>query len=679
MDATQAKNRIDSLIEQIEHHTRLYYVESLPIISDYDFDMLVKELEELEKRFPEFAYDYSPTKRVGGDITKKFESVQHQYPMLSLANTYSEEEIVDWVQRIKKTIPNEKNIEYVCELKYDGVAIGIRYDDGMITRAVTRGDGQRGEDITTNVKTIRSIPLKLKGTIPPHFEIRGEIFLPLEKFKKINEQRREQGEILYANPRNLTSGTLKLQNSKTVAERGLDSYVYGVYGTDLSNEGHYQTLQEIKKWGFKVPSSKQRLMEKVQSIEQIMDFIHHWDKTRHTLPFDIDGVVIKVNSYSQQKLLGFTSHSPRWATAFKFKTQRIETKLVSIDYQVGRTGAITPVANLEPVTLGGTVVKRATLHNSDQLEKWNLHHNDTVWIEKGGEIIPKIVGVNIEKRLNNTQPFIFISHCPKCNTPLVRSLGEVQHFCLNEHGCPPQITGKIEHFIARKAMNIDGLGTETVQQLYERQLVKNVADLYDLTFDQLIKLDRMGEKSANNLLQNIKQSILTPFAQVLFAIGIRYVGESVAKKLADHFLSLEKLINATIEELTLVDEIGERIAQSIIDYFEKPKNKELIERLKKVGLQFEITQTKTKKEVISHKFQGQSFVVSGVFKSFSRDELKQIIEDNGGKNSSSISQKTNFIVAGENMGPAKQKKAESLNITILSEQDFIYLLQQKES
>jgi len=674
MDVISAKNRIDSLIEEIEHHTRLYYVESSPVISDYEFDMLVKELQELESAFPQFAYAYSPTLRIGGDITKKFESVEHQYPMLSLANTYSEDEIIEWAKRIKKNIPESQQVEYVCELKYDGVAIGIRYDEGILTRALTRGDGQRGEDITTNVKTIRSIPLKLKKNVPSHFEIRGEIFLPIESFKKINEQRSEQGEMLYANPRNLASGTLKLQDSKIVAQRNLDSYVYGIYGLEEIAVGHYEILEEIKKWGFKVPSSSKRLIEKVQSIEQIMDFIHYWDVERDNLPFDIDGVVIKVNNYQHQQQLGFTSHSPRWATAFKFKTQRVETKLISIDYQVGRTGAITPVANLEPVLLGGTIVKRATLHNSDQLEKWNLHHDDTVFLEKGGEIIPKIVGVNIEKRIKDTLPFKFIINCPQCNTPLVRKKGEAQHFCPNENECPPQITSKIEHFISRKAMNIDGLGSETVLQLFENKLVRNVADLYDLTFDELIKLERMGEKSANNLLQSIKQSVKTPFAQVLFALGIRYVGETVAKKLSSHFLSLDKLSKATLEELTSVDEIGERIAQSIIYYFKKNENIQLIERLKVRGLQFNIEEQSNKKELLSNKFNGKSFVVSGVFQSFSREELKKIIEENGGKNLSSISKKTNFIVAGENMGPSKLKKANDLNITILSEQEFITLL-----
>jgi len=674
MDEAHAQAEIEALIDEIDHHTRLYYVESMPTISDYEFDMLIKKLEQLEKEFPQFSYNYSPTKRVGGDITKKFEAVQHEFPMLSLSNTYSEEEIVEWEQRIKKLIPNEEKLEYVCELKYDGVAIGIRYENGILTRAVTRGDGQWGENITPNVKTIRSIPLKLKGTVPSLIEVRGEIFMPVKKFHSINEQRTKMGEIVYANPRNLASGTLKLQNPKLVAQRGLDAYMYGVYGVENSHSSHYEMLQEIQKWGFKVPSAQQGLIEKVHSIDQIMNFIHHWEVARNDLPFDIDGVVIKVNDYQHQHLLGFTSHSPRWATSFKFKTQRVETKLLSIDYQVGRTGAVTPVANLQAVHLGGTIVKRASLHNSDQLEKWNLHHGDFVFIEKGGEIIPKIVGVNEEKRMPNTQPFLFLTHCPKCTTQLVRSEGEVQHFCPNTAGCPPQITGKIEHFIARKAMNIDGLGTETVQQLFDKGLVKDLADLYDLTFDQLIKLERMGEKSANNLLQNIQQSRKIPFEQVLFALGIRYVGESVAKKLVAHFQSLDKLIAASIEELMQVEEIGERIAQSIVAYFQNPIHQQLIERLKHVGLQFESHNTARQNNHVSSKLHGKIFVVSGVFQEFSRDQIKELILSNGGKNASSISQKTDFIVAGDKMGPAKLQKATTLNIPILSEHEFVALI-----
>ncbi len=668
MELNTAKARIEQLIEEISHHNHLYYVESNPAISDYDFDMLLKELESLEAAFPQFAYDYSPTKRVGGDITKKFETVRHVYPMLSLSNTYSEEEIIEWEKRIKKMVDEE--IEYVCELKYDGVAIGIRYDNGILAQAVTRGDGNQGENITANIKTIRSIPLKLKGNFPESFEIRGEIFFPLDKFAALNREREDLGEAIFANPRNSASGTLKLQDSKIVASRGLDSYLYGVYGAQGFAEGHYEMVQLAGTWGFKVPPVNKRFISKVRSIEEIMDFIHYWDENRRNLPFETDGVVIKVNSYRQQEELGFTAKSPRWATAFKFKTERVETEILSVDYQVGRTGAITPVANLMPVRLGGTTVKRASLHNSDQMEKFDLHQGDSVYVEKGGEIIPKIVGVNLERRRENALKFIFIDDCPECGSKLVRAEGEAQHFCPNDTACPPQMKGKIEHFISRKAMDIDGLGAETVQLLFDKGLIRNSADLYDLTFDQLLGLERMGEKSANNLLIGLQASKEVPFERVLFALGIRYVGETVAKKLAKHFKSLDKIREANLLELILVDEIGERIAQSVCSYFENPDNIELLNRLRLAGLQFEAEA----KEASSDKFEGKSFVVSGVFHSFSRDELKTLIEDHGGKNVSSISKKTDYVIAGENMGPSKLQKATDLNIPILSEDDFIKLL-----
>lgn len=668
MDLNQAKERIEQLIEEINQHNYRYYVESNPSISDYDFDMLLKELEQLETQFPQFAYDYSPTKRVGGDITKKFETVRHFYPMLSLSNTYSGEEIIEWEKRIKKL--TDGAIEYVCELKYDGVAIGIRYDNGVLAQAVTRGDGTQGENITANVRTIRSIPLKLKGEFPQSFEIRGEIFFPLKKFATLNKEREELGEAIFANPRNSASGTLKLQNSGIVASRGLDSYLYGVYGAQGFAEGHYELVQLAGTWGFKVPPAEKRFIEKVDSIEGIMDFIHYWEANRKNLPFEIDGVVIKVNNYLQQEELGFTAKSPRWAIAFKFKTERAETELLSVDYQVGRTGAITPVANLRPVHLGGTTVKRASLHNSDQMEKFDLHQNDFVFVEKGGEIIPKIVGVNTERRNSHAQKLQFIRYCPECGSELVRAEGEAQHFCPNDITCPPQMKGKIEHFIGRKAMDIDGLGAETVQLLFDKGLIQTSADLYDLTFDQLLKLDRMAEKSANNLLQGLNASKEVPFERVLFALGIRYVGETVAKKLAKHFKSLDQLKKATELELILVDEIGGRIAQSVRNYFDNPKNLELLERLKQAGLQFETEA----KEAASDKLDGKSFVVSGVFHSFSRDELKALIESNGGKNISSISKKTDYVVAGENMGPSKLQKATELNIPILSENDFVKML-----
>ena len=667
MNNFNAKEEILKLSEEINKHNHLYYVENMPIISDYDFDLLLKKLQDLEIQFPEFAFEYSPTKRVGGDITKKFETVVHRFPMLSLSNTYSEEEIIEWENRLKKL--SEGDLEYVCELKYDGVAIGIRYENGFLSRAVTRGDGTQGEDVTTNVKTIKTIPLQLKGDFPLDFEIRGEIFMPLESFQKLNAEREESDEALFANPRNTASGTLKMKDSKVVAERSLDSYLYGVYGNDLAIDGHFESVDKAGKWGFKVPDSKNRFIEKVNSIDGIMNFIHYWDKERNKLPFEIDGVVIKVNNYAQQKSLGFTAKSPRWAIAYKFKTERVETKLESISYQVGRTGAITPVANLEAVQLGGTTVKRASLYNSDQIEKLNLHVGDYVYVEKGGEIIPKIVGVNTSKRDASTSVVNFIDNCPECNTTLVRREGEVQHYCPNDTFCPPQMKGKIEHFIGRKAMNIDGLGAETVDLLYAKGLIKTIADLYDLTFDQVVELDRMADKSANNIISGLEASKKVPFERVLFALGIRFVGETVAKKLAKHFKTIENIKIASFEELINVDEIGDKIAVSVQNYFLNEDNCFLIERLIKAGLQFEIKE----KEGSTNKLEGKSFVVSGVFNTFSRDEIKEVIESNGGKNVSSISSKTDFVVAGENMGPAKLKKASSLGITILSEDEFIQL------
>jgi DNA ligase (NAD+) len=667
----QAKSEILRLTKLINHHNHLYYVESLTEISDFEFDGLLRELQDLEAKFPEFAYSNSPTKRVGGDLTKKFETVSHRFPMLSLSNSYSEEEIIEWENRIKKLI--DQDIEYVCELKYDGVAIGIRYENGQLKQAVTRGDGEKGEDVTTNVRTIRTIPLSLKADFPDDFEIRGEIFMPSSVFEKLNNQRAESGEQLFANPRNTASGTLKMQDSKIVSSRGLDSYLYGVYGNQLSADGHFESVKKAGEWGFKIPSAKDRFIEKNQSIEGIMNFIHFWDQHRFSLPFEIDGVVIKVNSYRQQQQLGFTAKSPRWAIAYKFKAHRVETELLSVDYQVGRTGAVTPVANLNPVQLGGTTVKRASLHNQDQIEKLDLHIGDRVYVEKGGEIIPKIVGVNVEARKHNFQRIIFPHNCPVCSSLLVRKDGEAGHFCTNYKACPPQVKGKIDHFIARKALNIDGLGEETVDLLYENNLVKNVGDLYQLTFDQLLKLDRMAEKSANNLLQGLENSKNIPFERVLFGLGIRFVGETVAKKLAKHFGSVDELIKASYEELIEVDEIGEKIAYSVIEYFSDIESVKLIDDLKKVGLQFQTTKSQSIEGVLT----GKTVVVSGVFSSFSRDEMKELIEQNGGKSGSSISSKTDFLVAGENMGPSKLKKAVDLGVKILSEDEFVKLLNNK--
>jgi DNA ligase (NAD+) len=667
MNAQEAKEEILRLSSLINHHNYLYYVKSEPEISDYDFDMLLKKLVELENTHPQFTFDNSPTKRVGGDLTKKFVTVQHRYPMLSLSNTYSEEEIREWEARIKKT--TDEPLQFVCELKYDGVAVGIRYEKGQLTRAVTRGDGSQGEDITTNVKTIRTIPLSLTGNFPDDFEIRGEIFMPLQSFKRLNEEREDIGEPAFANPRNTASGTLKLQDSKIVAERTLDSFLYGVYGDDLQLNGHYESVQAAGSWGFKVPTSDNNFIVRTDSIAGIMDFIHFWNEKRQNLPFEIDGVVIKVDNYEQQRRLGFTAKSPRWAIAYKFKTERVETRLNSVTYQVGRTGAITPVANLEPIQLGGTTVKRASLHNLDQIEKLGLCNADYVYVEKGGEIIPKIVGVNETRRTESTL-IEFPAECPECRANLIRREGEAQHYCPNEIACPPQIKGKIEHFIGRKAMNIEGLGAETVDQLFENGLLNNAADLYDLTFDKLIGLDRMADKSVENLLNGLEESKKIPFERVLFAVGIRFVGETVAKKLAKHFKSIDTIKNAKFDELLEAEEIGEKIAISIQQYFLDEGNQLIIERLRESGLQMEVIE----KEALSDTFNGMSFVVSGVFLSFSRDELKELIESNGGKNVSSISSKTDYVVAGENMGPSKLKKATDLGIKILSEDDFIKLL-----
>lgn len=668
MNSENAKKRIEQLNSELNHHNYLYYVVNQPEISDYDFDMLLKELQGLEEAFPEFADANSPTKRVGGDITRKFESVEHRYPMLSLTNTYSKSEIEDWVNRISKLV--EGKMELVCELKYDGVAIGIQYKEGRLVQAITRGDGQRGENVTTNVKTIRTIPLTLKGDYPSDFEIRGEIFFPLANFEALNEQRRESGEPEFANPRNTASGTLKLQDSKVVAERGLDCLLYGLYGTGNLKNGHFEMVEKAGEWGFKVPSPKNRFIEKTHSLEGVMDFIAYWNEERRHLPFVIDGIVIKVNEYHHQEELGFTAKSPRWAIAYKFETERVLTQLKSVDFQVGRTGAITPVANLLPVQLGGTTVKRASLHNQDQIEKLDLHLDDWVYVEKGGEIIPKIVGVDKGKRASNAKKVIFIEACPECQTKLVRREGEAQHYCPNESGCPPQMKGKIEHFISRKAMNIDGLGAETVDALFELGLIRDVSDLYRLSFEEIVAMDRMAEKSANNMLAGIEASKSRPFENVLFGLGIRFVGETVAKKLAKALKSMDAIMNASFDTLVEIDEIGEKIAMSIQFFFSDPKNRELIGRLAASGLQMKVEE----KELQSSRFDGMSFVVSGVFNAFSRNELKALIEENGGKNVGSISSKTSFVLAGENMGPAKLQKANDLGVPILSEDEFIAML-----
>ncbi len=669
MENSAIAAQIKALSAALHAHNHAYYVLNAPTISDFEFDTLLKELESLEKQYPAFADPNSPTKRVGGDLTKKFQTQKHRFPMLSLSNSYSEQDIIDWAERCQKTLGEAS--EFVCELKYDGVAIGIQYLDGRLQQALTRGDGEQGEVVTTNVRTIPTIPLVLNAAVPTDFEIRGEIFMPQQHFEALNAQREAQGELLFANPRNTASGTLKLLDSKEVAKRGLDCYLYGVYGLKAEALGHFEAVMLAKEWGFKVPDPAKRMIEKTNSIAGIMDFIHYWDQQRSELPFDIDGVVLKVNSYEQQDLLGLTAKSPRWAIAYKFKTQQVETLLESVSFQVGRTGAITPVANLTPVQLGGTTVKRASLHNADQILKLDLCELDTVQVEKGGEIIPKIVGVNLARR-QRQQRILFIEHCPECGTHLARQEGEAQHYCPNDTTCRPQVTGKIMHFISRKALNIDGLGEETVELMYAKNLIKNPLDLYHLTFDQLLTLDRMAEKSANNLLQSIATSKAVPFERVLFGLGIRFVGETVAKKLAQAFGTISHLAQASLEELLLVDEIGDKIAQSILAYFQKAENLQLVQGLQEMGLQFECAQ----KTLDSTILEGKTCVISGTFETFSRDELKELIERNGGKLGSSVSAKTHFLIAGANMGPSKLQKATDLGVTLLTENEFIQLISQ---
>jgi len=663
-----SKQRIEELTKSLQEYNYQYYVMDNSLVSDFEFDTLLKELQELEEKNPEFTSENSPTKRVGGDVTKKFEQVVHKYKMLSLSNSYSKEDIIDFETRIKKLTNDD--IEYVCELKYDGVAIGIQYIDGKFHQAVTRGDGTKGENVSTNVKTIKSIPLKLRGDYPQDFEIRGEIFFPLKNFERLNKQREENGEPIYANPRNTASGTLKSLDSSIAAERGLDCFLYGIYGENIEIDNHYDLVKKAGEWGFKIPKEETKYIMKTLSIDGILEFIDYWDKERKSLPFEIDGVVIKVNSYDNQNRLGYTAKSPRWAISYKFKTERVSTVLEKVTYQVGRTGAITPVANLTPVQLGGTTVKRASLHNADIIEKLEVREGDTVFVEKGGEIIPKIISVDLDKRPSDSKPFHYITNCPDCDSVLERQEGEANHYCVNDTGCPVQITGRIQHFISRKAMNIDGLGTETIQVLFEQDLIKNPADLYELTYDQLIPIDRMAEKSVNNMLEGVEASKQIPFEKVLFALGIRFVGDTVAKKLARHFGNIDNIIQASFETLIEVDEIGDRIAESLIEYFSIPENVEMINQLKNHGLQFELAHN----EDATDKLKGLVFVVSGVFDKFSRDELKKSIDDNGGKVSSSISGKTDYLVAGDNMGPAKLKKAEKLEVKIISETDFITLI-----
>ena len=683
MTQEEARQRIAALSEELEQHNYNYYILAKPTISDYEFDMKLEELARLEKAFPEYLSPTSPTQRVGGGITKEFKTVEHRYPMLSLANSYSREEIEDFISRIRKSIAGD--LEFCCELKFDGLSISLQYENGMLVRAVTRGDGTRGDDVTTNVRTIRTVPLKLHGDFPSFFEMRGEIVMPFESFNRLNEARAEAGDDLFANPRNAAAGTLKLQDSKVVAHRRLDNYCYYMMMDDLESryQTHYESLMAARKWGFNISN----FMALCKTTEEIFEFIDYWDEKRHELPFAIDGIVLKVNSYAQQKALGYTAKSPKWAIAYKFKAEEVETELQSVDFQVGRHGTITPVANLAPVQLAGTTVKRATLNNEDFIRQFDLHYGDTVTVVKGGEIIPKIIGVNLNKRQTGAQPVEFVKTCPICGSTLVKNEGEAAWYCPNGSGCPPQIRGRIEHFIGRKAMNIESLGEGKVELLYEEGLVNNVADLYDLTYDKLFGLEKVitiedeyslmpvatrkvsfKEKTAQNILDALEKSKMVPFERVLFALGIKFVGESVAKVLAKALHDIDHIMSASVEEMTEINEIGDKIALSVRTFFDDPRNVAIVDRLKQAGLQFAMAEqaVSDKEQVLA----GKSFVVSGVFTHYSRDGIKETIEAYGGKNVGSISGKTDYVLAGDKMGPEKRKKAESLGIPIITEADF---------
>lgn len=670
MDREHAAHRIAELSREIEHHNHLYYVEAAPVISDHAFDRLLKELEELEVRFPDLADPNSPTKRVGGDITKNFPVVPHRYPMLSLSNSYSREEVAEFVARVEKAVGSTT---YVMELKYDGVAISLTYADGQLVRGVTRGDGEKGEEITANIRTIRAIPLKLRGhDWPKEMEVRGEVVFTRKQFDKLNEQRRRDGEDPYANPRNTAAGTLKLQDSAEVARRGLDNFIYGLQSDHLPSRSHYQNVVKAREWGFKTPDPKRRFIGQANDLEGIMAFIDHWDEHRHQLEMDIDGVVVKVDDLRVQEELGLTAKSPRWAIAFKFQAEQALTVLRNVSFQVGRTGAVTPVAELEPVLLAGTTVKRASLFNADQVARLDLHIGDTVRVEKAGEIIPQVVGVELKERPAHAQRVHFPHDCPECRTPLIRLEGEAQHYCPNEHQCPPQITRRIEHFVARKAMDIEGLGGETVEELFRARLVRNVADLYDLTEEQLLRLGKgWGEKSARQVVEGVAASRTIPFEQVLFALGIRHVGETVAKRIARAVGDIDTLMGMGQEELERIDVVGPVIAESIVDFFAAPGNREVLERLRRAGLQFAVLE---RKGPSSDKLAGKSIVVSGVFRNFSRDGIKETIEAHGGKVSGSISRKTSFVVAGDDMGPAKRAKAEELGVPVIDEDEFTRMI-----
>ncbi|WP_149276036.1 NAD-dependent DNA ligase LigA [Pareuzebyella sediminis] len=661
------QQKIEVLRDELRAHNYNYYVLDNPVISDYEFDLKLKELQVLEEKHPEFYDPSSPTLRVGGSITKNFETVVHSERMYSLDNSYSKDDLEDWEKRIQRIL-GDSNVEFTCELKYDGASINLSYENGIMVRAVTRGDGFQGDDVTTNVKTIRSVPLQLKGEFPLKFDIRGEIVLPFEGFAKMNAERVESGEEPYMNPRNTASGSLKLQDSSVVAQRPLDCLMYGLVGQNTGISTQWEMLEKAREWGFKIPSTAKLC----NSTDEVLAFVDYWDTRRHDLPYETDGVVIKVNSLRQQEELGFTSKSPRWAMAYKFKAEQVATLLNEITYQVGRTGSITPVANLSPVLLAGTTVKRASLHNADQIAKFDIREGDTVFVEKGGEIIPKIVGVDFTKRSPDSEPTRYIEFCPECGTPLTRTEGDAKHYCTNYYGCPPQITGRIQHFISRKAMDIEGLGSETVEQLYQEGLITNYADLYTLTKEQLLPLERMADKSAENLVAGVAASIEIPFERVLFALGIRFVGETVAKKLAKAYKNIDALMKASVDELTQVNEIGERIAQSVVEFFKNEKNREIVARLKQYGLKFSLSEEQLENQ--TDKLKGMTLIVSGVFQSVSRDELKKMIEDNGGKVGSSISSKTAYLIAGDKMGPSKRSKAEQLGIPIISEKEFFEII-----
>lgn len=662
--------RIDQLREELHVHNYNYYVLNAPVISDLEFDKLMRELQDLEALHPEYYDPNSPSVRVGSDLNKNFTQVEHKYPMLSLGNTYSQAEVTEFYERVSKSLNEE--FELCCEMKYDGTSISLTYEDGKLVRAVTRGDGVRGDDVTDNVKTIRSIPLVLHGEgYPKNFEIRGEILMPWNVFEELNRERELREEPLFANPRNAASGTLKSQNSAVVANRKLDAYLYYLLGDNLPHDGHYENLQEAAKWGFKIS----HISRKARTLQEVFDFINYWDVERKNLPVATDGIVLKVNSLRQQRNLGYTAKSPRWAIAYKFQTERALTKLEKVTYQVGRTGAVTPVANLDPVQLSGTVVRRASLHNADIIASLDLHIGDMVYVEKGGEIIPKITGVEVSARPAGSEKVTFITHCPECGSELVRYEDEAAYYCTNETACPPQIKGKIEHFISRRAMNIEGLGPETVDLFYQEGLIHDIADLYTLQTADICRLERMGEKSAENIIQGIERSKEVPYERVLFALGIRFVGETVAKKVAKAFRSIEALASANLDDLIHVDEIGEKIAGSIIQYFANEKNRILVERLRQSGLKLEADEEDL--SGYSDKLKGMSIVISGVFARHSRDEYKALIEKHGGKNVGSISKKTSFILAGDNMGPSKLEKAQQLNIPIKDENEFLAMIEEE--